>query len=99
VDVLIDLLPSVNRVKTESSKKDKRQHNKYSRQMDSNSLKVTTGDENIVQKAELKQVFWDGPERRTSNDRRQLNNKRGRWLESRDRKDRRAVEYAISLKI
>lgn len=99
MDVLIDLLPSVNRVKTETSKKDKRQRNKYSRQMNSSGLIVEKNHENTDPIAKLKQVFWDGPERRNSNDRRQLNNKRGRWLESRDRKDRRAVEYAISVKI
>jgi hypothetical protein len=99
VDVLIDLLPSVNRVKTETSKKDKRQRNKYSRQMNSSNLNIVKGYEGSDPVAELKQVFWDGPERRNINDRRQLKNKRGRWLESRDRKDRRAVEYAISVKI
>ena len=99
MDVLIDLLPSVNRVKTEASKKDKRQRNKYSRQMNSSALNGEQMNENTGSVAQLKQVFWDGPERRNTNDRRQLNNKRGRWLESRDRKDRRAVEYAISVKI
>jgi hypothetical protein len=99
VDVLIDLLPSVNRVKTETSKKDKRQRNKYSRQMNSSNLNREKGNEDADSVARLKQVFWDGPERRNTSDRRQLKNKRGRWLESRDRKDRRAVEYAISVKI
>lgn len=99
MDVLIDLLPSVNRVKTETSKKDKRQRNKYSRQMNSSNLNIVEGKDEPDSIAQLKQVFWDGPERRNINDRRQLKNKRGRWLESRDRKDRRAVEYAISVKI
>ncbi len=101
MDVLVDLLPSVNRVRTENSKKDKRQKNKYSRQMNSSknnksSLKAVGQFGGLVA---LKQVLWTGPERRTSVDRRQLKNKRGRWLESRGRKDRRAVEYAISVKI
>jgi len=99
VNVLIDLLPSVNRVKTETSKKDKRQRNKYNRQMNSSNLDIIKVNEESDPVTELKQVFWDGPERRNINDRRQLKNKRGRWLESRDRKDRRAVEYAISVKI
>lgn len=99
MNVLIDLLPSVNRVKTETSKKDKRQRNKYNRQMNSSNLDIIKGNEESAPVTELKQVFWDGPERRNINDRRQLKNKRGRWLESRDRKDRRAVEYAISVKI
>jgi len=99
VNVLIDLLPSVNRVRTETSKKDKRQRNKYNRQMNSSNLDLIKSNEESEPVTELKQVFWDGPERRNINDRRQLKNKRGRWLESRDRKDRRAVEYAISVKI
>ncbi len=99
MNVLIDLLPSVNRVRTETSKKDKRQRNKYNRQMNSSNLDLIKSNEESEPVTELKQVFWDGPERRNINDRRQLKNKRGRWLESRDRKDRRAVEYAISVKI
>jgi len=99
VNVLIDLLPSVNRVRTETSKKDKRQRNKYNRQMNSSNIDLIKSNEESEPVTELKQVFWDGPERRNINDRRQLKNKRGRWLESRDRKDRRAVEYAISVKI
>ena len=98
MDVLIDLLPSVNQVKIEQSKKDKRQRNKYNRQMNS-----TVSNSNVANHAEngivLKQVFWAGPERRSSVDRRHLKNKRGRWLESRDRNDRRTTEHAISVKI
>jgi hypothetical protein len=98
MDVLIDLLPSVNQVKIEHSKKDKRQRNKYNRQMNSavSSQNVANNAENVVK---LKQVFWTGPERRSSIDRRQLKKKRGRWLESRDKSDRRATECAISVKI
>ena len=99
MDVLIDVLPSVNRMNIDSSKKDKRQRNKYNRQMNSSNLNIAKVNENDVYVAELKQAFWNGPERRSSNDRRQLKNKRGRWLESRDRKDRRALESAISVKI
>jgi hypothetical protein len=98
VDVLIDLLPSVNQVKIESSKKDKRQRNKYTRQM-SSSINKPGAASNIEKGALFKQIFWDGPERRSSVDRRHLKNKRGRWLESRDRNDRRTTEYAISVKI
>jgi len=99
MDVLIDVLPSVNRVNIGSSKKDKRQRNKYNRQMSSSNLQVVKSNDNEDDTSELKQVFWNGPERRSNNDRRQLKNKRGRWLESRDRKDRRALESAISVKI
>ena len=98
MDVLIDLLPSVNQVKIENSKKDKRQRNKYTRQMSSSINKAGTAS-NIEKGTLFKQIFWDGPERRSSVDRRHLNNKRGRWLESRDRNDRRTTEYAISVKI
>jgi predicted flavoprotein YhiN len=98
VDVLIDLLPSVNQVQTERSKKDKRQRNKYSRQMSSalNHASVSSGVENS---AAIKHVFWKGYERRSSVNRPKLKDKRGRWLESRDRSDRRATKYGISVKI
>jgi hypothetical protein len=98
MDVLIDLLPSVNQVKIEQSKKDKRQRNKYNRQM---NLVVNKRSDNsqIENGACLKQAFWAGPERRTSEDRRQLKKQRGRWLESRDRIDRRTTKFAISVKI
>jgi hypothetical protein len=54
---------------------------------------------NVEKGAVFKQMFWDGPERRTSVDRRHLKDKRGRWLESRDRNDRRTTRLAISVKI
>jgi hypothetical protein len=98
VDVLIDLLPSVNQVKIENAKKDKRQRNKYTRQM-STSINTPKAANNIEKGALFKQVFWDGPERRSSVDRRHLKNKRGRWLESRDKNDRRTTRLAISVKI
>ncbi|TWX55709.1 hypothetical protein [Colwellia hornerae] len=98
VDVLIDLLPAANQVKIAQSKKDKRQANKYNRQMNSAvSLPNVAGDtENGLR---IKKMLWTGPERRSSADRRHLKNKRGRWLESRDRNDRRTTQYAISVKI
>jgi hypothetical protein len=101
MDVLIDLLPSANRVQTESSKKDKRQRNKYSRQMTSSKSNIgrDNDSEQSLNGATLKQVFWTGPDRRLSVERRLLKNQRGRWLESRERKDRRANAYAISVKI
>ena len=98
MDVLIDLLPSVNQVKIENSKKDKHQRNKYTRQMTSatsNQLLAQHDEEGVV----FNQIFWSGPERRSSIDRRHLKNKRGRWLESRDRNDRRTTRLAISVKI
>lgn len=96
MDVLIDLLPSVNQVKISHAKKDKRQRNKYSRQMNNTArYNENVNDSNTI----LKKVLWAGPERRTSVERRQLKNKRGRWLESRDCKDRRSSESAISVKI
>ena len=98
MDVLIDLLPSVNQVKIDNSTKDKHQRNKYTRQM-SSSINKTGLASNTEKGAFFKQIFWDGPERRSSVDRRCLKNKRGRWLESRDRNDRRTTEFAISVKI
>lgn len=98
MDVLIDLLPSVNQMKNENSKKDKRQRNKHTRQVTSASSKQALAKP-IEKGTVFKQMFWDGPERRSSVDRRHLKNKRGRWLESRDRSDRRTTRLAISVKI
>jgi hypothetical protein len=100
MDVLIDLLPSVNRVQLENAKKDKRQRNKYSRQMSSQSSRNSAkSDTETPVSRELKQVLWVGVERRSIQDRRQVSNKRGRWLESRGRNDRRAIAEKISVKI
>jgi hypothetical protein len=98
VNVLIDLLPSVNQVKIENAKKDKRQRNKYTRQM-SSATSVFPLAKNVEKGTTFKQIFWDGPERRSSVERRHLKNKRGRWLESRDLNDRRTMRLAISVKI
>jgi hypothetical protein len=99
VDVLIGLLPSVNKVKIESSKKDKQQRNKYNQQMNLATGNSSTHAKELDNKLKIKQVFWNGPERRSPKERRHLNNKRGRWLESRDRNDRRTSIYEISVKI
>lgn len=98
VDVLIDLLPAANQVKIAQSKKDKRQANKYNRQMNSAASLPDVADD-VKNGIGIKKVLWKGPERRSSADRRHLKNKRGRWLESRDRNDRRTTQYAISVKI
>ncbi len=98
MDVLIDLLPSVNQMKIENSKKDKHQRNKYTRQMTSATHEAPLA-KMVENGTVFKQVYWDGPERRSPVERRHLKNKRGRWLESRDRNDRRTTRLAISVKI
>jgi hypothetical protein len=99
VDVLIGLLPSVNKVRIENSKKDKQQRNMYNQQMNLPTGNSSSDTKELDNKIKIKQVFWDGPERRSSRERRHLKNKRGRWLESRDRNDRRTSRYGISVKI
>ena len=65
MDVLIDLLPSVNQVKIENAKKDKRQRNKYTRQMTSSSSKQSSAKD-IEKGTAFKQVFCDRRATRTA---------------------------------
>jgi hypothetical protein len=94
MEVFADLLPPSYTAKTEPSAKDsrrQRQQGKSSQQeavLDSeqDTIKITTGP--IIEN-----------ERRAGDDRRQQQTNRGRWLESRDRNDRRAIESAIFVKV
>ena len=104
MDVLIDLLPTVNKVQLENAQKDKKQRNKYNRQMVShfngkNSSPTEEDESEVATEIQLKQATWAGVDRRSYSDRRKLKNKRGRWLESRDRNDRRAAAFTLSVKI
>ena len=93
MEVLIDLLPASYTAKAEPSAKDSRQ--KQPRAHDKKQPKLTSKHD----EAEISEQKSVENERRTGDDRREQALNRGRWLESRDRKDRRANESAICVKI
>lgn len=95
MDVLTELLPPSYLLKSESTEKDKRRNKKgYSNKL---SKKLETTKESTEIRKVLSQ--WDETDRRSGNDRRKQFAKRGRWLESRDRNDRRAVITDVFVKI
>jgi hypothetical protein len=91
MDVFTELLPASFTAKAEATAKDSKQ-------------KKGRNDKN---KPSLPQLVKDKPEqvkmveteRRTGEERREKVVNRGRWLESRDKKDRRASKSKISVKI
>lgn len=93
MEVLIDLLPASYTAKAEPSAKDSRQ--KQPRAHDKKQPKLTPKHD----EAEISEQKSVENERRTGDDRREQALNRGRWLESRDRKDRRANASAICVKI
>lgn len=102
MDVMPELLTSVLISKTESTANNSKQKNKhYKKQRLVNAADSTDDiivDENqavLVEKASS----WAEKDRRSTNDRRKQMAKRGRWLESRNRKDRRRTESGISITI
>ena len=96
MDVITELLPPTNLVKSETATKDQKQNKKHQKEKDS----VIKAAE-VVPVVAIKTKFsdWNSVDRRTGNDRRLQLSKRGRWLESRDKNNRRAVEQSISVKI
>ncbi|TWX73487.1 hypothetical protein [Colwellia sp. C1TZA3] len=93
MDVLVDLLPGSFTAKVEPSVKDSRQKQGYQQtknlpNLPTEQAEVKTSSQTIVE-----------TERRTGDDRREQEMNRGRWLESRDRNDRRANASDISVKI
>ncbi|ASP48671.1 hypothetical protein [Cognaticolwellia beringensis] len=93
MEVLIDLLPASYTAKAEPSAKDSRQ--KQARAHDKKKPNLTPEHD----EAEISEQKEVENERRTGDDRREQTLNRGRWLESRDRKDRRENESAICVKI
>jgi len=91
MDVIAELLPPSYSVKAEPSAKDSRrqqQERKKPRQTQTKttSIKITSSMAPEV-------------ERRTGEDRRQKKVNRGRWLESRDKSDRRASSSTIFVRV
>jgi len=98
MDVITELLPPTNLVKSETASKDKKQKKKHENPPQAD-LKVVEVKPDSVVKARFSN--WNSVDRRTGDDRRKQLNKRGRWLESRDRSNRRTLELeqSVSMKI
>jgi len=102
MDVMPELLTSVLISKpesTENNKKQKNKHYKKQRAIDN----VTESDDVILDETQETQVekasAWAEKDRRSTRDRRQQVVQRGRWLESRNTKDRRRSDKGISITI
>ncbi|MFT5758124.1 MAG: hypothetical protein ACI9LM_002863 [Alteromonadaceae bacterium] len=96
MDVITELLPPINLVKAEAAVKDQKQGKKHKKEN-----KVAPEESDLVAVVPIKAKFsdWSSVDRRAGNDRRQQLNKRGRWLESREKNNRREVDPPISMKI
>lgn len=95
MDVIAELLPPSYLLKSESASKDKRQKSGYR----NSTTKESTTEKSEVVETKVAISEWNDVDRRTGKDRRKQMAKRGRWLESRDRNDRRASAYEIFVKI
>lgn len=91
MDVFTELLPASFTAKPEATAKDSKQ--KKGR----NNKSKPSPPQSVKDKPEQKEVVET--ERRTGEERREKVVNRGRWLESRDRKDRRVNNQKISVKI
>ena len=91
MDVFTELLPASFTTKPEATAKDSKQ--KKAR----NDKSKPSTPQSVKDKPE--QVKMVETERRTGEERREKVVNRGRWLESRDKKDRRASKSKISVKI
>ena len=94
MDIIAELLTPANLLKPESATKDRQQSHKRYKQLQS-----VQNEDDAKQIVGAKAVSWDHVERRSGIDRREHNNCRGRWLESREEKDRRQLAKAISVTI
>ena len=98
MDVVQRVLPSPNVISTEKLAKDtkrEKQNSQKKRQVDNNEIEIvdTVISEDSPCSADTLQT-----ERRTSSDRRLSAKKRGRWLDSRNKKNRRK-SIEISMKV
>ena len=98
MDVLTELLTPSYSVKSESTAKDRKQKNKgYSQTRHKYPANNSENPSDIIDIRTASN--WGEVERRSGRDRREQMEGRGRWLESRDRNDRRTTRLAISVKI
>ena len=96
MDVIVELLPASFTAKTEPAAKDSSRQQREEKKQH----KVRCSTQN-AQQASLKvtdKAIYD-KERRTGEERRQQRMKRGRWLESRDRNDRRSTALTVFVKV
>ena len=96
MDIIADLLPRIDQLTVEHSAKDGRQsqHNKA----DKIYQQVNSHKAEVVQ-IRSKSSNWHEIDRRSGKERRKQLEQRGRWLESRDKSNRRIVEQAIYLEV
>ncbi len=98
MDVLAELLPASYLVKLENTSKDSQhKNNPYQKYANPANEDVGQADESV--KTKQASSNWGANDRRTGTDRRKQLAKRGRWLESRDRKDRRQQTEGLFVKI
>ncbi|MGB2740788.1 MAG: hypothetical protein WBC60_09575 [Cognaticolwellia sp.] len=99
MDVLIELLPPSYTGKSEALAKDSK---RQTPQQKNNKVKkqepelASSADEDKQKKINPSAFYKD---RRSGDDRRHQRLNRGRWLESRDRNDRRATDMKVFVKI
>ncbi|WP_206484393.1 hypothetical protein [Thalassotalea sp. G2M2-11] len=99
MDVLTELLPPSYKVKSENTAKDKKQRGKQQRSNAKAYRNDALPDEGLPEVAIRQAENWQQVERRSGKDRREHMESRGRWFESRDKKDRRQLSHAIEIKI
>jgi len=86
---------------TNRSIKDKKQKNKYhhSELLDNNNnIEDEAENEKTAMIEQLNSTLWQGDDRRDGTDRREIKQSRGRYLDSRETKDRRFIaEFYIKI--
>ena len=95
MDLISELLPPSYLLKSENTAKDKRK-NKTPYQ---NKSHIDDSEKSKPVTNKIAVSDWGSVDRRTGKDRRSQIAKRGRWLESRLKKDRRASDFKVSFKI
>ncbi|XQW86229.1 hypothetical protein ACOYR1_05740 [Thalassotalea piscium] len=98
MDVFAELLPSSNLVKAESTAKDRKQKPKNLRKIEKLYRQSPESDKEKG-KVGVSSTSWDHEDRRSGEDRRLQSKNRGRWLDSREAKDRRKQSQGIFVKI
>jgi hypothetical protein len=99
MDVLSELLPSSYTVKAEPSAKDSRRQQPQAKQGRAQIIDKNSQSESLETPLNNQVKTLPEHERRTGDDRRQHSMKRGRWLESRDKNDRRTTATGLCLKV
>lgn len=99
MEITPELLVSALVPKAESTGNNKKKKNEHYK--NENVSSTSNKDDNDESKAKLveKRSNWVEKDRRSTNDRRKKMAKRGRWLESRNTKDRRQSDKKISITI